>query len=292
MPLPSPAEPLRQALIGQVRALFNDQAKGQAPIQRSANAYCTPDSVAWRVHGDVTTMMVGGMAALLLEMLHPAALAGVWDHSNFRRDMLGRLRNTARFIAVTTYGDRTAADAAIARVRRIHEYVQGTTPDGTPYRADDPHLLSWIHVAGAQMFLDAWVRFAEPAMSAADRDRYWTDVAPIARLLGADPVPQTQAEAAALIAKFRPELEPGPRSREIARIITTASLPSNFGPAAAPLQAMLTQAAIDLLPTWARDMHDMRASGLTRPLVDLATGGLARTLQWAFRPEARTPVKA
>ena len=92
-------------------------------------------------------MMVGGMSALLLQMLHPAALAGVLGHSNFRQDMLGRLRRTARFIAITTFGDRETAEAAIQRVRSIHDQVRGTTAEGIPYAASDPHLLAWIHVA-------------------------------------------------------------------------------------------------------------------------------------------------
>ena len=132
---------LRRSLIGEVRALFNDKARGEVPVLRGVDPMIAADSVAWRVHGDVTTMMVGGVAALLLQMLHPGALAGVWDHSNFRRAMLGRLRRTARFIAQTTYAERAEAEAAIARVRRIHAQVGGVLQDGTPYRADDPHLL-------------------------------------------------------------------------------------------------------------------------------------------------------
>ncbi|MCA1653450.1 MAG: DUF2236 domain-containing protein, partial [Sphingomonadales bacterium] len=93
--------------------MFHDDPSGASRVERSANALIAPGSVAWRVHGDVATMMVGGVAALLLQMLHPAALAGVLDHSDFEGDMLGRLRRTARFIAVTTYADRNAAEAMI-----------------------------------------------------------------------------------------------------------------------------------------------------------------------------------
>lgn len=132
----------RQAIVARVRRVFNDQARGEQPVVRSADGLFGPDTVLWRVHGDVTTMMVGGVAALLLQMLHPAVLAGVWDHSNFRHDMLGRLRRTARFIALTSYGAREEAEAAIDRVRAVHEMVRGTLPDGTPYTADNPELLA------------------------------------------------------------------------------------------------------------------------------------------------------
>ena len=144
----------------------------QRPVKRreagpaSDDALFPPGSVIRRVHGDVTSMMVGGIAALLTQMLHPQALAGVWDHSDVHADMLGRLRRTARFIAVTTYGHRDKAEAAIAKVKAIHGQVSGTLPDGSAYRATDPWLLAWVHVAGAVNFLDGWRRYAEPAMSA------------------------------------------------------------------------------------------------------------------------------
>jgi uncharacterized protein (DUF2236 family) len=272
-------EAVRQSIVAEVRALFNDANKNETPIARSPDAMIAPTSVVWRVHGDVTTMMVGGVAALLLEMLHPSALAGVWDHSNFRRDMLGRLRRTARFLAVTTYGPRADADAAIARVRRIHAAVAGTRPDGVAYVADDPHLLAWIHVAGAICFLDAWRRFGEPGMSAADQDAYFADVAPVARALGADPVPESRAQAEAIIATFRAELHADARSREIADIVLKAGRTSLK---AAPVQGLVGKAAVDLLPTWARSMHGLRASVLARPAIDIATYGVASTLRWAF----------
>lgn len=277
----APTENLRRRIAGEVVAFFNDQAKGQAPIVRSPDALCPPGGVAWRVHGDVTGMIVGGVAALLLQMLHPKALAGVWDHSDFKANMHGRLRNTARFIAVTTYGARTDAEAAIARVRRIHDHVNGTLPDGTPYDANDPHLLAFVHIAGSAMFLAGWRRFGEPGMSAADRDRYWAEVAPIARLLGADPVPETEAEANALLTSYLGELRADTRSRTIRDIILNAQ-PEQLR--AVPLQALLMRSAIDLLPPAARRLHGLRSSGFGKPAIGVATFGLASTLRWALAP--------
>jgi uncharacterized protein (DUF2236 family) len=279
-----PLEALRRSLVEQVRATFNDRKNGEAPVQRSDTAMLPPTSVAWRVHGDVTTMMVGGVSGLLLEMLHPLALAGVWDHSNFRKDMIGRLRRTARFLAQTTYADRTEAEAAITRVNRIHAAVTGTLPDGTAYRANDPRLLAWIHVAGSRSFLEAWTRFGEPGMSMADQDRYFAEVADVAHALGSDPVPTSRRQADRLIDDFRRELSASDRSREVARIILR---PPNTGFRTAPVTAVIGQAAIDLLPGWARDMHALSASALARPAVDAATFGLASTLRWAFAAETQ-----
>lgn len=272
---------LRRRIIGEVRATFNDQARGQKPVTRRPDeSLFGPQSPVWRVHGDVTSMMVGGVAALLMQMLHPAVLAGVWDHSNFREDMLGRLRRTARFIALTTYGSRDEAEAMIARVRAVHARVKGHLPDGTPYEADDPRLLAWVHVAETTSFLDAWIRYAEPAMPMIDQDRYFHDMAQIAAPLGTDPIPRSRAEAQALIAAMRPALRVDARSREVCRIVL--SQPARHA-LAAPAQALTFQAAVDLLPDWARDMHGLRSRPATRPLVHAATFGLAGTIRWAFR---------
>ena len=157
------ARQLKATISAQVVALFNDRSRGERPVVPRLDGLFGPRAVAWRVHGDVTSMMVGGVAGLLLQMLHPAVLAGVWDHSNFRADMHGRLRRTARFIALTTYGGREEAEAAIARVRGIHDRVGGALPDGAPYAANDPSLLAWVHVTEAACFLYGaaiWMRAA------------------------------------------------------------------------------------------------------------------------------------
>ncbi len=275
----NPLRRLQGDIVGQVRAVFNDRARGERPVVRSANALFPRDSVIWRVHGDVTTMMVGGMAALLLQMLHPAALTAVLDHSNFRSDMLGRLRRTAKFIALTTYGDRAEAEAAIARVRAIHDRVTGTLADGTPYRAGDPHLLAWVHTAEALCFLDAWIAYGEPAMTLPAQDRYFAEAAVVARALGADPVPQTRHEALAFVREVRPELRATPDCLEVAQLIITPQT-SNIG--GAVMHRLLARAAIDLLPPWTRDLLKLGRAGPEALVTHSATRGVAATLRWAF----------
>jgi uncharacterized protein (DUF2236 family) len=280
------ARPIKNAITANVVALFNDRSRGEKPVRRSPDGLFGPRSVAWRVHGDVTSMMVGGVAGLLLQMLHPAVLAGVLDHSKFRTDMHGRLRRTARFIAMTTYGGRADAETAIARVRGIHDRVRGLLPDGTPYAANDPSLLGWVHVTETTSFLDAWVRYAEPGMPAADRDRYFAEMAQIADALGASPIPHTQSEARDLIHVMRPRLRCDPRTREVARLVLTQRAPNVMAEPlhmmTEPLQALTMQAAVDLLPPWARQMHGLRNPAIGRALVRAGTLGIARTLRWAF----------
>jgi len=273
--------PVRRALVRQVRATFNDQAKGERPVPSSDDALFPPGSVIRRVHGDVTSMMVGGIAALLTQMLHPKALAGVWDHSDVHSDMLGRLRRTARFIATTTYAHRDRAMEAIAKVNAIHDRVSGTLPDGGDYRATDPWLLAWVHVAGAINFLDGWRRYAEPGMSRADQDRYFAESGEVARLLDADPVPQSRAEAERLIDEFRAELRSDDRSRAFRDLVLSAPAPSLSEVA---VQALLMNAAVDLMPDFARKMHGL-TSPMLPPIVRGATFGLASTLRWAFEGE-------
>lgn len=272
--------PVKQAITSQVVALFNDRSKGERPVMRRTDGLFGPGSVAWRVHGDVTSMMVGGVSSLLLQMLHPRVLAGVWDHSNFRTDMHGRLRRTARFVALTTYGGAEEARSSIAQVRRIHDRVRGTLPDGTPYHANDPALLAWVHVTEATSFLAAWVRYAEPGMSGTDQDRYFAEMATVAAALGADPVPRTRFEAQALLRAMRSQLHTDERTREMAKLVLHSRGKSGV---ADPIQELVSDAAIDLLPDWARRMHGFPFPGVGRPLVRAGTRGLARTLRWAFR---------
>jgi uncharacterized protein (DUF2236 family) len=270
---------VKRAITRQVVATFNDRAKREAPVRRRSDGFFGPASVTWRVHSDVTTMMVGGIAALLLQMLHPAVLAGVWDHSNFRTDMPGRLRRTARFIALTTYAGRDEAEAGIARVRRIHDRIRGTLSDGRSYSANDPRLLAWVHVTETTSFLAAWVRYAEPDMTAADQDHYFAEMATIATKLGADPVPHNSREAHHMIQAFRHELVCDARAQEIARFLL--SRPASH-PLAQPAQALTVHAAVDLLPAWARHMHGLPNPLLGIPLVRAGTFGLAQAVRWAF----------
>ena len=271
-------EPAKVAIRQRITDIYNDAERGERPALRRADALFAPDSVAWRVNGDIVTMMIGGVSGLLLQMLHPAVLAGVWDHSDFRSDMHGRLRRTAKFIAVTTYDHAEAGRAAIDKVNRIHRKLGGTLPDGTAYRVSDPELLAWVHVTETISFLDAWIRYAEPAMSRADQDAYFAETARIGEALHADPVPRTRAEAEALIQSFRPRLRADARTHEVAAMVMRQTIGS---PAVDLAAGVIMQAGMDLLPDWARALHD-QPGGLPRPLTRALARTVARTLQWAY----------
>lgn len=270
---------VKDLIVDRVRSFFNDRSHGERPVKRSTDGLFGPNSVAWKVHGDVATMMVGGVAALLMQMLHPAVLAGVWDHSNFRNDMHGRLRRTARFIALTTYGSRSEAEQAIERVRMVHSNVTGTLPDGTPYSANDPALLAWVHVTETYCFLEAWKRYAEPGMPLAEQDRYFAEMREIALRMGCQSVPASYSDTITFMQDRRRELNESDRTREIVALLLK---PPAQNLALMPLQRISAQAAVDLLPRWARRMHNLRSSKLGRPIVRGGTAGLASLLRWAF----------
>ncbi len=278
--MPDPVESLRLKLVSQVRGVFHDASAGQTPTPPpSDEALFERDTPIRQVHADIVGMMTGGVRALLLQMLHPHALQGVLDHSNFREDMHGRLRRTARFIAVTTFGHRDEALAAIARVNRIHAAVGGTLPDGTAYQASDPRTLAWVHVTEAQSFLAGYIRHVRPAMTAAEQDEYYRQFAVIARMLGADPVPETRAEADRIFRALRHDLATSKEAREVAQLVLSQR------PQGTPrsVQTMITADAVAMLPDWARTMLNLQRPVLTALPARAATWGMGRTLRWAFR---------
>lgn len=271
-----PRNPIKIAVRRRINQLFNDYEAGERPALRRADALFPTDAVAWRVNGDIVTMMIGGVSGLLLQMLHPAVLAGVWDHSDFRADMHGRLRRTAKFIAVTTFDHATAGQAAIDRVKGIHRKLGGTLPDGAPYKVDDPTLLAWVHVTEIKSFLDAWVLYQERDMPLADQDAYFAEMARIGLALGADPVPRTRAEAEALIQSMRPQLKADARTREVAALVMRQRI---GGPAEGLAAGMIMAAGADLLPDWAREMHGLPKAS---PAQRHGARSLARTLDWVY----------
>lgn len=201
-----------------------------------------------RVHADAS-MFVGGLRALLLQSLHPLAMAGVAEHSDYRGDPWGRLQNTSTFLAVTTFGTAGDAQRAVDRVRGIHRRVHGTAADGRPYRADDPHLLEWVHIAEIDSFLRAHQRFGAAPLDQAGRDGYVADTARVASALGVVDPPRTEAELADRIKAYRPELAGTDSARDAARfLLITPPLPLLArGP-----YGVLAAAAVSLLPSWAR----------------------------------------
>ncbi len=239
-----------------------------------------------QVHGDAS-MFVGGVRALLLQSLHPLAMAGVAAHSGFKGDPWGRLARTSHFLAVTTFGPADDAAAMVRRIRSVHETVVGTAPDGRPYAASDPHLLRWVHIAEIDSFLAAHQRFGRNKLDADGRDGYVADTARVAEALGVLEPPRTEAALHAQLEEYRPELEGTPAAREAARfILLRPPLPVM---ARAPYGA-IAAAAVSLLPRWARRHLQLPYLPVTEAVVVRAAGeGITRTIRWAMAPPPDQP---
>ncbi len=238
-----------------------------------------------RVHGDAA-MFIGGIRAVMLQTMHPVAMQAVAEHSGYRGDMWGRLARTSRYLAVTTFGTAADAQQAVDAVRAIHDRVVGTTPDGRPYTAADPHLLAWVHAAEVDSFLLAHSVYGARPLDAPDRDLYLAQAAEVARRLGVIDPPTTEAELARTLAGFRPELRGTDAARDaVAFLIREPELPLP----ARPPYAMLTAAAISLMPRWTRKPLGLPSYPVVERTVVRGLGTAAtRTIRWALAPPPGT----
>jgi len=243
----------------------------------------TPDDPIWRVHADAS-MFVGGIRALLLQSLQPQAMAGVTGHSGYRSDPWGRLNRTSNFIALTTFGPIHEAEAVIEHVNDIHSRVRGKDDRGVPYRANDPHLLEWVHVAEAASFLECYQRFGPQRLSDVEADRYVAQTSVVAGLLGVQDPPMSVAALHARLEDYRPELRATDGARDAAAfLLHEPPLP----PPALPGYGMLAGGALGTLPGWVREElgirhHKALDATVLRPMGHAA----AAIVRWAMSDPA------
>jgi uncharacterized protein (DUF2236 family) len=240
-----------------------------------------PERPIRRVHGDAS-MFIGGLSALLLQSLHPLAMAAVAGHSGYRGDPWGRLQRTSTFLATTTFGTEAHAQQACAQVRAVHERIRGVTVDGDAYHAADPHLLAWVHAAEIDSFLRAHQRYGTQPLSEEGCDAYVADTARVATELGVLDPPRNRAELARLLADYRPELRASAQARDAARFL----LLNPPVPAAARLPyAVLAANAVSLLPSWAaRELNLPRLPILDEWCVRPLGVAVTSAVRWAMAP--------
>jgi uncharacterized protein (DUF2236 family) len=243
-------QPARRWLADQIRTrVIGPQPSQQTSIIDAPGPRWFAEGSAIRtVHADAS-MFVGGLRALLLQSLHPLAMAGVAQHSDYRHDPWGRLQRTAEFLAATTYGPASVAEQAVARVRTVHDRVRGVASDGRSYSANDPHLLRWVHICEVDSFLASYRRYGSAPLDADRADEYVRDTAVVARALGVNDPPSSVRQLRAEFVDFRPELHGTRQAREAARfLLLEPPLPL----AARAPYTVLAAAAVSLLPVWAR----------------------------------------
>jgi uncharacterized protein (DUF2236 family) len=213
-------------------------------------ALAAPDSVSWRIFKNPVSLFIGGIAAVILELAEPRVRTGVWEHSGFRSDPVRRLRRTGLAAMVTVYGARSVAEAMIARIRGIHDRVQGQTPSGEAYRANDPELLNWVHATAAYGFLRAYHTYVAP-LAQSERDRYYTEAGPAAALYGVTRVAASEADIAEIFQSMRPRLERSPIVFDFLAIMRNAPV---LPPVLRPMQPLFVRAAISLTPPWVQEV--------------------------------------
>lgn len=281
------ARPLHDRLRRSLAVALRDRVAGKDNAEKAAliwgkpgDRWFTETDPIWRVHADAA-MFVAGIRALLLQSLHPLAMAGVAGHSGYKGDPWGRLQRTSTFLATTTFGTIEDAEALINRVRGIHGGVRGRAPDGRPYAASDPHLLKWVHAAEADSFLRTHQRYAVTPLTPAEADRYVAQSCVVATRLGVIDPPTTVAELDAAIESYRPELEGTAAARDAARfLLLHPPLPWS----ARPGYGALAGAAVALLPLWARQPLALPYLPLSERAIALPVGGAATSvIRWALK---------
>jgi uncharacterized protein (DUF2236 family) len=277
--LTSPRANLARALLARVAGPDADATRHR--IHRTPGPrWFDPRSPIGRVHGDAS-MFVGGAGALLLQSLHPRVVTAVADHSDYRGDPWGRLQNTAAFIATTTFGTSEDAARAVAIVRAVHTRVTGSTGDGQHYAASDPHLLSWVHLAGTQSFLLAHQRFGRRPLTPGECDEYVAQSAVVARALGATDAPTTVAGLRAQLRAFRPELGSTEAARDVARFLL---LDPPVTWAVRPAYSLIAAAGLEMLPVWARRELGVPVVPVLDPLLRAGGKVMTGTIRWALDP--------
>jgi uncharacterized protein (DUF2236 family) len=266
--------PLQRRVEAALRAMLQPP---DSPAQDFAQplgepALTTPDSVSWQLFKNPAALFIGGVAAVILELAEPRVRTGVWEHTSFRERPVERLQRTGLAAMMTVYGPRSRSEAMIAEVTRRHAAISGTTPGGEPYRATDRELLDWVHATASFGIVEATHAYVRP-LGAGERDRFYAEGRPAARLYGATGAPSSQAELDALFAGMRARLERSEIVFEFLRILRRApALPA----AARPLQGLMIAAAVEITPAWLRTRLGLDQRWGLRPWQRRVAGALAQ----------------
>jgi uncharacterized protein (DUF2236 family) len=283
---------LQRWLDGAASALLNPQNGRAVDFARPPGeaALFPPDSLSWRIFKNPVALLVGGIAAVILELAEPGVRTGVWEHSSFRKDPIGRLQRTGLAAMVTVYGARSVAEPMIARVVRMHAKVAGETPAGVPYSAGDAQLLAWVQATAAFGFAEAYSRYVEP-LTEEEFDALYREGAPVYQLYGALDAPRSDAQRRALFDSMRGRLEPSAVIFQFLEIMREAPA---FPRPLLWMQPMLVRAAVELIPDWMRECLGLTESYGLNPrekwLVNLA-GGLSNRIVLAESPAAQSCIR-
>jgi uncharacterized protein (DUF2236 family) len=250
---------VQRSLNAAADSLFNPPQNRRVDfaIPRGEAALVSADSVSWRVFKNPIALFVGGVAAVIMELAEPSIRAGIWEHSSFRKDPMGRLRRTGSAAMTTVYGARSVAESMIAGIVKRHAKVVGTTHNGVSYSASDEALLTWVHTTAAYGFVNAYSQYVAP-LTADEFDGLFREAVPSGDLYGAINAPVSSKALTEFFAQMAPRLEASPIIFEFLQIMRMAPA---FPKPLRWMQPVLVRAAVDILPQWLRERL-----GLGKPL--------------------------
>lgn len=278
------SERLRQHIVTQIEATGgrHDEAAIYAGAPGDPGLAGGPGSMSWEINGDLASLAVGGTAAIIMEILHPSVMAGVFTQSSYRTEPLRRARNTLGYVLRTTFGTTAAATRVIEQVKAIHGRVGGTRPDGVAYRALDPELIGWVHTCIPWAVMSAYDRYRRP-LSLEEKNRYLTEQAVIGRMGGTDWVPETVAELDAYVERMRPRMAFNEQTAEFIDFLAgrTDDLPVGRGERVDRWFGI--RSSMLLMPAWARRLTATELSPSMQRLVLHPNNRLkARIVRWAY----------
>ncbi len=243
-----------------------------------------PGSMSWKLHADVASIAVAGISSIVMELLHPSVMAGVGQQSNYREQPFRRAQTTFGWVVTTTFGSTAAAERMIARVKRMHERVNGTRPDGAPYRALDPELIAWVHTCIPWGVMNAYERFYQP-LTTEEKDRYLEEQSVVGLMSGADAVPTTMADLETFFEDMRPRLGMSELTHEFLDFLVNGPLGALAppGPLAVPVKRLQVEAGVSLMPRWAQEMTGFDRPEVVQRLVhQRSMRSYTRLLRWAM----------
>jgi uncharacterized protein (DUF2236 family) len=241
-----------------------------------------PGSISWEVNGDLASLVVGGTAAILMEVLHPSVMAGVYTQSSYRTQPLRRAQNTLGYVLRTTFGNTRAATDVIERVKKIHSRIQGVRSDGVAYRALDPELIAWVHTCIPWAVLCAFDRYCRP-LTVAEKDRYLAEQAVIGRMGGADWVPESVAELDDYVERMRPQMAMNDQTVSFIGFLAGRIGDQPLGSKELLDRWIGIRASMSLMPEWARRMTGTYQLPLADRLLFGPSDRLKATLvRWAY----------
>ncbi len=241
-----------------------------------------PDSMSWEINGDLASLVVGGTGAIIMEVLHPSVMAGVFTQSSYRTEPLRRARNTLGYVLRTTFGSTPAATRVIEAVKNVHRRIGGTRADGTAYQALDPELIGWVHTCIPWAVMRAFETYNRP-LSVEEKDRYLREQAVIGRMGGADWVPESLAELDDYVEKMRPHMAMNDQTVEFIGFLSGRVGDQGISTKERFDRWMGIRASMGLMPEWARRMTGTYVPELAQRAIFGPSDQLkASVVRWAY----------